>query len=172
MHTIIHTLGPTGTNCHKAAVHWLKLNYLQSSEVVLHKTLEEAVDTILSLDTGLLLSCIVYPDLHKIVFGNLSRMRISDCFVMPTHNMVIAHPLGRRLAKGASIASHAAPAHLAQALGYVVVDSTSNTQAADDCASGKAEGCVTTYAKAVEQGFDVAIELGEIPMGFAIHTLN
>lgn len=38
----IHTLGPAGTNCEKAAYYWLNKNN-QQGNIILHPTLETAV---------------------------------------------------------------------------------------------------------------------------------
>ncbi|MCW2256946.1 hypothetical protein M2263_003037 [Providencia alcalifaciens] len=42
---IIHTLGPIGTNCEKAAYYWLKQKNLDG-KVILHETLEVSVEKI------------------------------------------------------------------------------------------------------------------------------
>lgn len=84
----IHTLGPKGTNCEKAADYWLAKNNVKGN-VKLYPTLESATESVKEDKDGLLLGCIVYPDLNNIVFQNLSSLELQNCFVMDTHNMVI-----------------------------------------------------------------------------------
>ncbi|WP_286146036.1 hypothetical protein [Shigella sp. FC1967] len=85
----IHTLGPSGTNCEKAAHYWLNKNNRQGN-IILHPTLETAVKEMDNSSNSVLLGCIVYPYLHNIVFSNLSFIKLTDCFVMDTHNMLFA----------------------------------------------------------------------------------
>ncbi|EPL8094468.1 hypothetical protein PN925_002170 [Morganella morganii] len=85
----IHTLGPNGTNCEKAAYHWLSENNIKGS-VKLYPTLETATEHVRKDKDGVLLGCIVYPDLHNIVFRNLTWLELKACFVLDTHNMLFA----------------------------------------------------------------------------------
>ncbi len=100
----IHTLGPTGTNCESAAHWWLKKKNPNGS-VVLHPTLEAAVSA-LDGSNSALLACIVYPDLHTLVFSNLDTIALEDIFIYPTHNMVLASRTG---AWPAVVSTHPAP---------------------------------------------------------------
>ncbi|MGQ0576628.1 MAG: hypothetical protein ACT4RN_20870 [Pseudonocardia sp.] len=163
--TSLHTLGPEGTNCQKAAQEW----YARRGEpggIVLHPTLEAAVEAMPYDGTSALLGCVVYPDLHTIVFGNLHRLELSEVFVVPTHHMVLA---ARSAAVPALVATHPAPQQLVPA-GVAKVFSTSNTQAATECAAGAVEGCITTDVAAARHGLNVLRDFGPVSMGFTVHV--
>lgn len=108
----IHTLGPTNTNCEKAAYAWLKARNIEG-EVILHDTLEDAVEALITNNDSksALLGCVVYPDLHKIVFSNLERIMLYDVFIDDTYDMVLASN-GKCVNDLNCIASHPAPSGL------------------------------------------------------------
>lgn len=167
--TKIHTLGPKGTNCELAAHQWCELNNV-NPEIVLHSTLEDAVDIANFEDQEALLACIVYPNLHHLVFSNLDKMRLLDCFVMPTYNMVLA---SLNTKKPKRIASHPAPISLLNNLDWTVhphIYSTSNTQAAISCKEYEVDGCITTLKSAHDFGLKVIRDFGPVDMGFSIHV--
>jgi hypothetical protein len=165
----LHTLGPSGTNCEAAAHRWLARNDIDG-EVVLHDTLEEGVATM--RDSGAadqaLLGCIVYPELHTLVFSNLKWLKLVDCFIMPTHSMVLARKLGNgnELSR---VATHPAPQGLVPE-GCARILVTSNSVAAACCASGGVDGCVTTLVAARNHGLEIVRDYGPVPMGFSIHV--
>ncbi len=162
---IIHTLGPSGTNCETAAAFWYSANGLEG-EVVLHDTLEDAVGAVeASHKKSALLGCIVYPELHTLVFSNLDTLYLDDVFVMPTHNMVLASRDGQN---PTTVLSHPAPRKLAPAEASVRLVN-SNSRAAMDCAGGLSDGCVTTLVAAKREGLTVIKDYGPVPMGFSIH---
>ncbi|HEY6798670.1 MAG TPA: hypothetical protein VI248_28665 [Kineosporiaceae bacterium] len=164
----VHTLGPEGTNCEAAAHHWLASRTDRDVGVVLHATLEEAVTEVLAEpDHRLLLACVVYPALHEIVFRNLAEMVLQDCFVMPTHNMVLAGRSGRPVR---TVASHPAPVNLLDGSPARVELVTSNAQAAIICAAGTVDACITTLPAARAHGLDVLTDFGPVPMGFTVHA--
>ena len=163
----LHTLGPAGTNCEKAAYTWLRR---QGRDPVVHlyPTLEDAVEGIDGDPTSGLLACVVYPELHTLVFSNLHRLAMVDCFVLPTHNMVLALRPGVTTPR--SVASHPAPAGL---IPDTIVERrlvNSNTRAAMDCARGLDDACITTIVSAQEHGLHVVADFGPVPMGFSIHA--
>ncbi len=163
---VLHTLGPTGTNCEAAAHAWFN-RQRNVGRVELHATLEQAVEHMPEDDTHALLGCVVYPDLHTIVFSNLGRLALADCFVFPTFNMLLA----RRpdVVHVRSVASHPAPRHLVPA-GLEVLLVNSNAQAALDCANGIVDACITTLPAAQRHGLQIVSDHGPVPMGFTIHV--
>jgi hypothetical protein len=164
---VLHTLGPGGTNCEAAAHRWLEMNDIDG-EVVLHSTLEEGVAMLHNCATAdeALLGCVVYPDLHTLVFSNLEWLQLVDCFVMPTHNMVLARKPGNELRR---IATHAAPQGLVpEGCERILVNS--NSVAAARCAMSSVDGCVTTLIAASQHGLEVVHDYGPVPMGFCIHA--
>lgn len=163
----IHTLGPEGTNCEAAANSWLRARG-GAGEVVLHATLEDAVPHVVEDPNAALLGCVVYPDLHKLVFGNLRNLVLADCFVLPTHRMVLA---ARPDAPSPSVvATHAAPESLIPAEIAERRFVTSNAVAALSCARGEVDGCITTEVAAKRLKLQILRDFGAIEMGFTIHV--
>ncbi|MCY9135177.1 hypothetical protein MOE66_10825 [Bacillus atrophaeus] len=169
--TIVHTLGPEGTNCEKAGYLWLENQGLEG-EVRLYGTLEEALVHVKETEHSVLLGCAVYPLLHNVVFENLLDMEIIDSFVMPTYSMVLAAKQDIGHKDIGTIASHPAPAHLAKLFSDNVQLVNSNSQAALDCSSGHTDACITTLKAAVENHLHVVKDFGEVPMCFTIHGLK
>jgi prephenate dehydratase len=165
--TTIHTLGPTGTNCESAAYEWFRRRR-RKGEVILHATLEQAVKEMPKEPEHALLGCVVYPDLHTLVFSNLKSMVLAECFVFPTFNMLLTSRDGTM---PQSVASHPAPQHLIPA-GCEVRLVTSNVQAAIVCADGGTDGCITTAPAAQRYGLRVVRDHGPLNMGFTIHITN
>ncbi len=165
--TVLHTLGPAGTNCEAAAGEWFRRQG-RSGQVVLHPTLEQGLAAMPAEPGHALLGCVVYPELHTLVFGNLGRIRLVDCFVMPTFHMVVASRDGR---SPRTVATHPAPRLLVPAgADATLVDS--NARAAIECAAGRFEGCVTTSRAARDHGLTVVTDYGAVPMGFTVHALD
>lgn len=164
----IRTLGPQGTNCEAAAYFWRQNAGYIDAEVVLYDTLETAVRYVVDTDrASVLLACVVYPYLHEIVFKNLSRLTLKECFVMPTHRMVLAS-MGR--SEVTTVSSHPAPVNLLDGYGYRIDLVNSNAEAASTCAAGAADGCITTLAAAQRHGLTVIRDFGTVQMGFSIHA--
>lgn len=169
----IHTLGPKDTNCEKAAHFWLKQKKL-TGNVVLHETLEVAVEKIKKDDNCILLGCIVYPYLHNIVFKNLNLLKLTDCFVMDTHNMLFASRFNN-LNKINKVGSHPAPKDLISEINDLNpnIESilfNSNSESALQCANGAVDACITTLKAAERNKLTVLHDFGPVPMGFSIHS--
>lgn len=163
----VRTLGPPGTNLEAAAKWWCQTRSACNARVFLHETLEGAVEE-MSLDgTEVLIGCIVYPDLHTLVFGNLARLEIAECFVFPTHRMVLASRDGKF---PVSVATHPAPRLLVPQEVTETIIVNSNSAAAMQCASGTVAGCVTTIVAAQAHGLKVLRDYGSVPMGFSVHS--
>lgn len=165
---VIHTLGPVGTNCEAAAWHWLRQRGYSGGEVELHSTLEQAVPAVLrSPKSSILLACIVYPQLNEIVFRNLAKMALRECFTMPTHPMVLAAPKAGHIGL---VLSHPAPASLLDGREVLIKMANSNSAAAIDCAKGLSDACITTKIAAEANGLLIIEDFGAVPMGFSIHV--
>jgi hypothetical protein len=167
--TALHTLGPAGTNCEQAARFWLGRRGVDDPEAVrLFPTLEEGLDALPGNPAVGLLGCVVYPMLHELVFNNLQRLWLLDCFVLDTHEMLFATRPDRD-GPPRTAASHAAPVSLLPAgVEPILVDS--NTAAAHACASGKTDACITTRPAADAYGLLVLENHGPVPMGFTVHA--
>src|SRR5262245_307331 len=162
---LIRTLGPKGTNCEMAAHFWFRSRMIDG-KVVLHPTLEDAVGHLRDEEHSALLACAVYPELHKLVFSNLSWLALADSFIIPTYSMLLASR-GTELLR--TVATHPAPQGLVPP-GVEVVLVTSNAQAACDCARGLVDGCITTQPAAEEHGLRILRDFGPVPMDFTIHV--
>lgn len=169
----IHTLGPKGTNCEKAAYYWLEKNNLNGN-IILHETLEVAVEEIKKDKNCILLGCIVYPYLHHIVFKNLTLLQLTDCFIMDTHNMLFASRFND-LNKINTVGSHPAPKDLIFDVKNLNnnIESflfNSNSEAALQCANGAVDACITTLKAAESHNLNILHDFGPVPMGFSIHS--
>jgi prephenate dehydratase len=165
----VHTLGPTGTNCERAARFWLDRRPASAGTVHLHESLEAAARSVVTDQRpGALLACVVYPALHELVYHNLGRLTLRDCFVMPTHHMVLAAPSGAGDIH--TVASHPAPVSLAEEIGAGIVLVESNSVAAATCRQGLADACITTSVAASQHQLEVIKDFGAIEMAFTIHV--
>jgi hypothetical protein len=166
--SVIHTLGPSGTNLEMAAQHWFTSRGRQPN-VRLHPTLESAVPGLSDDGHEALLACAVYPDLHTLVFHNLGRLAMVDSFILPTYDMVFATRSDG--AEVATVVSHPAPQSLARMAspGSSLRLVTSNSLAARECAGGAADGCVTTSKAAADQGLAIQRNFGPVPMVYTLH---
>lgn len=166
--THIHTLGPKDTNCEKAANFFFNSINQENRNILLYRTLEDAVQNMPINDNHALLGCIVYPYLHNIVFQNLGRLSLSHVFIMNTYNMVLASN-HKDLAQVTTVSTHPAPQSLVP-LGLTKIMANSNAHAASLCKERETNGCITTDLAAKNNSLFILKEFGEIPMGFCIHT--
>lgn len=162
----IYTLGPSGTNCEMAAHEYFKRNSVKDGNVHLFSTLEEAMANLPNKNCSALLGCVVYPDLHNIVFQNLSSMEMVDSFIHPTYNMVLASVNGK---EPVSVTTHPAPRSLLDSRDVTITLANSNVAAAKQCFTGATDGCITTRVSAMEHGLKIVEDFGPVPMGFTIH---
>lgn len=168
--SVIHTLGPSGTNLELAAQHWFSSRGRQPN-VRLHATLESAVPGLSDDGHEALLACAVYPELHTLVFRNLGRLAMVDTFILPTYDMVFAtRPDGDT--EVTSVVSHPAPQSLVSLAspGSTLRLVSSNSQAARECAGGAADGCITTSKAAADQGLVIQRNFGPVPMVYTLHV--
>ncbi|MFV1590982.1 prephenate dehydratase [Phaeobacter sp. JH20_36] len=160
----IHTLGPTGTNCERAAISWA-LRRCHGASVKLHRTMEQAAESVACQDGAVLVGVVAYPHLHSIIYAHIQKMKLLDVFIMNTDNMVLASRTG---AEPMTCATHPAPEKLLPATverRFV----SSNVIAARDCAAGNVDGCITTLCAAEKFGLSILRKFGPVPMGFTIH---
>jgi prephenate dehydratase len=165
---VIHTLGPTGTNLEMAAYHWFARRG-QEADVRLHTTLESALPELADDGREAVLACAVYPDLHSLVFNNLGRLAMVDSFILPTYDMVFAAQADAIEIR--TVVSHPAPQSLVRraAPQAVLTLVTSNSAAARQCATGIADGCITTSKAAADHGLSVLRNFGPVPMIYTLH---
>ncbi|HGY2265898.1 hypothetical protein [Morganella morganii] len=142
--------------------------------VKLYPTLETAIEHVKKDNDGVLLGCIVYPDLHNIVFQNLTWLELKACFVLDTHNMLFAsrHTDYNNIRH---VGSHPAPQHLFDELPLLNKKVrktlfTSNSESGVQCAHGAVDGCITTLSTAQKYHLHILHDFGPVPMGFSIHA--
>jgi hypothetical protein len=162
--TRLHTLGPTGTNCERAAVTWARYRSL-SPTLLLHRSLEDAANEVVGNDGAALVSAIAYPQLHSLIYSHLRDFQLIDIFIMNTDEMVLA---ARSASNPAICATHPAPEKLIPAE-VARVYASSNSDAAARCANGEVDGCVTTLCCAKYHNLTLVQNFGKVAMGFAIH---
>ena len=166
--TVIHTLGPSGTNLEMAAYHWFTTRG-RHPDVRLHPTLESAVPGLSDDGHEAVLACAVYPELHSLVFRNLGRLAMVDSFILPTYDMVFA--TRAETAAVGTVVSHPAPQVLVRRVSADCTLNlvTSNSQAASDCTGGAADGCITTSKAASDHGLVIRRSFGPVPMVYTLH---
>jgi prephenate dehydratase len=166
--SVIHTLGPSGTNLEMAAHHWFSARS-RPADVRLHPSLESAIPGLSDDGHEALLACAVYPDLHSLVFENLGRLAMVDSFILPTYDMVFAARADTT--DVACVVSHPAPQSLVRRVSgdYKVRLVLSNSQAARDCARGAADACITTSKAAADNGLVTRRVFGPVPMVYTLH---
>ena len=164
IHTL-HTLGPSGTNCHAAAEAWFRRQD-RDPDVRLHTTFEDATLRVRGEPNTALMACAAYPLLHSIVFENLEWLDMYDTILLPTHPMLLASRRGVPLH---TVATHPSPQALVPA-GLVRKLVTSNAQAAIECAEGRADGCITTLPAAREHNLAILRDFGPVGTAFTIHA--
>jgi hypothetical protein len=162
--TTIFTLGPAGTNLGAAATEWFRRRGI-AGNVVLYRTVEEAVNSLPLDESYALLTCAVYPELHNVVFNNLGKLAFVDSFIWPTHPMLLASRTGQ---PPKTVSTHPAPQGLVPPSATKAI-STSNSQAAKDCAEGKTDGCITTLEAARAYGLKILKDYGPVPMVYTLH---
>ncbi|MFG2357008.1 prephenate dehydratase domain-containing protein [Streptomyces sp. NPDC048521] len=164
----MHTLGPSGTNCEAAARHWLDSHHPGRGEVVLHATFEDAAAAVLDRPAhSVLLGCVAYPELHVIVYQNLRQLTMRECFMLPTHALVLGAPARGRIR---TVLTHAAPARLLDGLDVRVEMASSTAAAAEACARGESDACITTRPSAEAHGLVILEDFGPVDMGYSIHV--
>lgn len=171
-------LGPEGTNIEQAARLWVKrLKLTHKAEIVLRDTPEESLALARSItEKGVLAvfwTCAVYKNEHRLFFANpdvypfyfqqemaLDEMQLACKPVDALQiNIDVGLPVSWR------VASHPSPATLVDGLAEVVL-ANSNAAAARDCASGKAELCITTESARKVYGLEKIHSFGSPSMIF------
>ncbi|MCO6525800.1 prephenate dehydratase domain-containing protein [Snodgrassella sp.] len=167
----IHTLGPSNTNCESAARTWFKTNKIENGEIILYQTLEDALEAMPKTEEHALLGCVVYPDLHSLVFSNLDKLKLADVFIHNTYEMILASRFNY-IEDIKTVTSHPAPSGLISKnyKAIKIIHVNSNAQAAIDCVNGVSDGCITTMPAAISNKLNVIKNFGVVPMGFTIHV--
>lgn len=160
----VHTLGPSGTNCERAGLHW-RGRKCPSAQIRLHGSIEEAAEAVALREDAVFVGVAAYPHLHSVIYGHIQLLRILDVFIANTDEMVLASRTG---AMPEVCATHPAPERLLPSE-ITRHFSSSNVAAAEDCIKGLADGCITTR-RAIDR-FDLKIvrSFGSVPMAFTIH---
>ena len=162
----LHTLGPAGTNCERAAHEWFA-SERRAGTVVLHDTLEQAAAAVAHTPGAALMAPVAYPDLHRLIYAHLEALELAASHIANTHSMVLARRPGAEALR--SVATHPAPDQLVPA-GAEARTAASTSQAAVDCAAGLADGCITTLPAMESNGLELVHDFGPVAMAFTIHV--
>lgn len=145
-------LGPAGTNIDQANTHWLRMfglteksvvRYAETPEAAIAEALRPSPDDEISL----FWTCAVFYNEAEVFFTNVDINLFLSSIVIPLDNMMLC---GRgagaesRDLNAVRIAVHPSPLHLLRNTGCELVLTKSNGHAADLCAEGLADMCVTT----------------------------
>lgn len=160
----VHTLGPAGTNCEKAALKWAALK-CKKAELALHESMKRAAEQVAACGCSVLLSVVAYPQLHSIIYEHIAQLGLLDVFIMKTDDMVLASVNGQM---PTLCQTHPAPEKLLPAQMQRIY-AASNAHAAAEVMAGRGDGCITTLAAAEHHGLKVVQTFGQVPMGFTIH---
>ncbi|MEO9825308.1 MAG: prephenate dehydratase [Paracoccaceae bacterium] len=160
----IHTLGPAGTNCEKAALKWASLK-CGNAALSLHDTMEQAATQVVTCGCSVLLSVVAYPQLHSLIYEHISDLGMLDVFIMKTDDMVLTSVTGKM---PTLCLTHPAPEKLLPP-DMKRIYAASNAHAAEEVAAGRGDGCITTSAAAKKHGLQIVQAYGQVPMGFTIH---
>jgi hypothetical protein len=161
----IHTLGPNGTNCELAALHWRDDKMCVDTTIFLHDSFELAAEAVAVRNDSVLLGVAAYPQLHSIIYSNLKNFQIIDVFICRTEEMILASNDGYM---PSLCATHPAPERLLPSVierKYV----SNNVAAAQECASGNTDGCLTTLRAAKKYNLKIVNNFGQVPMAFTVH---
>lgn len=149
-------LGPPGTNIDQASHRWAKENkLLHKSKFIYCETPEKEIEEAKKITNDkvfpLFWTCAVYFNLYKVFFENpdtvpfliVYSMKL-DTMQLCTREEKIKEIKDGKIPSSLKIASHPSPAPLLNPLKCKVLLTTSNAKAAELCAQGEVEACITT----------------------------
>ena len=174
-------LGPKGTNIEQAAQRWHDEMELDGkAKIVLCDLPETAVEMAISLrkrgTLGIFWTCAVFKREHQVFFNNPNtfpfffqhEMRLDE-MQLAVSSKKVRQAISRGRVKSVRIATHVSPAPLIECLreaGAVLVDASSNSEAARMCAAGDVAACVTTESGRKIHGLVKAHSFGSPEMVF------
>ncbi|OJI06235.1 hypothetical protein BK004_04560 [bacterium CG10_46_32] len=176
-----YALGPEGTNISQAAARWAeRMGVSGKTEISLCETPETSLEQAQAVDEagviGLFGTCAVYFALNKLFFQNPATLPFFATEIMFLDEMQLAALPSRATSMNGSVpsawrvASHPSPAPLVRSLECKVVLVNSNAQAADQCAQGIVELCITTESARKSRGLTKLHSFGSPPMVFFYGT--
>lgn len=172
-----YALGPAGTNISQAAARWAeRMGVLEKTDIILCKTPEASLEKARAVDEegviGLFGTCAVYYALNTLFFENPSTLPFFAQEIMFLDEMQLAtradcaKAMDVKVPGAWRVASHPSPAPLVRNLGCAVELVNSNAQAADECAQGKVELCITTESARQSRKLVKLHSFGSPPMVF------
>jgi prephenate dehydratase len=172
---IIHfVLGPAGTNISQCAEQWSRrMGVVHKSEFVFCATPEEAVERAREVIAPgvlpLFWTCAVYFRENELFFSNPDTLPFFISETMNLDEMQLAMRIKDAVAGTLVIrrvASHPSPAPLLRDNGWEIVEARSNAHAAEMCASGEVDACITTEQAKQRLGLASVHVFGSPPMVF------
>lgn len=153
---INYVLGPAGTNMGQACEKWIEeMGIGDKTEIIFCATPEESIEKARSVceegHVALFWTCAVYNCLCNVFFQNPDTLTFFIEEVMYLDEMQLAAKPEKVceinegvIPKHWRIYSHPSPAPLVRETGCTVELTTSNAKAAELCAAGKSDACITT----------------------------
>lgn len=147
----IFALGPDGTNIYQASKAWIKnMNIEEKSDIILCSTPEEEVMKSMEIKEDSVIPifalCTVYYNLCNLFFKYCNNYFFLSHFYMQLDSMQLASKKKtlEELGEHAIVARHLSPRMILEDTSYEFIDANSNAHAAQLCAEGKVEACITT----------------------------
>ena len=174
-------LGPPGTNIDQAARKWTKENNLfHRSKFVYCETPEKEIEEAKKIKDDKVFpvfwTCAVYYKLYKVFFENPDIASFLIVYSMRLNRMQFctreekAKEIKNGIPSHWKIAAHQSPAPLLNSLKCKVLLTTSNSKAAEICAQGRVDACITTEKARQLYGLVKIHEFGSPMMVFFAGT--
>jgi len=170
LYSRIHTLGPEVTNCNLAADNWIKRKKI-NMQIILHETFEGAVEASKQDTKGMVLISSTYHKIHDVIYDNINWLSPIDSFIVPTHEMVLAHNVD--IKSNSRIALHEATLSLlndSRKIKYKHYFTSSTWEAASLCSLQKTSYCLTTKKASSEFNLKILQSYGKIELVFILFS--
>lgn len=162
----IATLGPSGT-CSENTVKSFIAERGLNGEILLKETFQDCVASLISKEVDFIIVPSAFKELNELIFKNLGKIKIKECFVLNTPALVIGVKEKNKIM---SIATHSAPEILAKNNfpDIKIIGSPSNSKSAIMVVEGKADACLTTEIAAKANNLKILKNFGEVPMSWNV----
>jgi len=166
--SIVVTLGPSGT-CSEFVLLQNLSRFPQPVTVKLFPSYEPASEAVENGEADFVLVAAAFPGLNGLVFGPRHRLRIVDCFLSDTPELVIATGLSCS-DNPRTVACAAAPLPVVRARypNAEIVTALSNSDAAQLVRKGIADAAFTTRIAAQAERLTPISSFGFISMGWIV----
>lgn len=174
---MVFVLGPKGTNISQASENWLmEIGVSHKSETILCETPEEEIKNAMEIDEEGVIPifslCAVYFDLCNLYFQYNTNYFFLTHYYMRLDHMQLASKTKTidELKDNALVASHLSPSMLISNTNCVRINAKSNAHAAQMCADGLVDACITTEESRRIYNLNQLFEFGSPYMLFTFGT--